>query len=133
MANLLNRKKILIEHIKYINNVVVLPRAEYKLNMVMLSKHECDKLHQPVIRIAKWKAELASTASNTIPLQKDIWGINSLWQQHTEHMISEWVIRINNPNLVGDLTRMRLRDAQLLLRSTVPIWALNNDEIKKLK
>ena len=72
MANLLNRKKISIEHIKYINNVVVLPRAEYKLNMVMLSKHECDKLHQPVIRIAKWKAELASTASNTIPLQKVI-------------------------------------------------------------
>ncbi|CAG8811048.1 38681_t:CDS:2, partial [Gigaspora margarita] len=28
---------------------------------------------------------------------------------------------------------LRLRDAQLLLRSTVPIWALNNDEIKKLK
>ena len=53
MANLLNRKKILIEHIRYINNVVVLPRAEYKLNIVIQSKEECDILHQPIIRIAK--------------------------------------------------------------------------------
>ena len=45
MANLLNRKKILIEHIKYINNMVLLPRAEYGLNLIMLSKEECDKLH----------------------------------------------------------------------------------------
>ncbi|CAG8495953.1 11998_t:CDS:2 [Gigaspora rosea] len=33
-------------------------------------------------------------------------------------MITEWMIRINNPNLVGGLARMRLKDAQLLLKST---------------
>ncbi|CAG8855380.1 6412_t:CDS:1, partial [Gigaspora margarita] len=40
---------------------------------------------------------------------------------------------INNSNLVDDLTKMRLRDTQLLLRSIVSIWALNNKKIKKLK
>ena len=47
-------------------------------------------------------------------------------------MITEWVIRINNPNLVGDLTRIRLKDAQLALRSTAPIWLIEIEEIKKL-
>ena len=99
----------------------------------MLSKEECDKLHQLLIRVAKWKAELTSTISNSVPLQNDIWKINFLWQQHTEHMFTEWIIRINNPNLVGELTRIRLKDVQLLLHSIVLVWILEKEEIQKQK
>ena len=100
-----------------------------------LSKDVCDKLHQPVIRLAKRKIGLASSTANTIIVNEDIIGIKSLWQRHIEQSITEWTIRINNKNLLGQTILGRLRQAQLDLLSTEPIWnipeeSMNSQTIK---
>ena len=106
---------------KYLNNKVLLPRLEYRALICLLDKRTCDKVHQPVLRLAKWKADIALTATNSITNYKELLGIKSLWQRHTEQMLAEWVIRINDTGVLGQSTRLRLKKAQQKICSPKPI------------
>ena len=54
-------------------------------------------------------------------VHEDLLGVRSFWQKHTEHMISEWLIRINDSNLLGQTCHLKLREAQLELCDPDPI------------
>jgi len=86
-----------------------------------LNKDTCDNLHQLIIRLAKRKIGIASLAANILMINEDLIGIKVLWQKHIEQSITEWTIRINDKNLLGQTTRGRLRQAQIDLLSTEPI------------
>ena len=88
-VQVIKSKKISIEQIKYLNNKVLLPRLEYRSMIYLWSKQICDRIHQPMLRIAKWKSNLISTCSNALIIHEDILGIRSFWQRHSEQMISE--------------------------------------------
>jgi hypothetical protein len=128
-VQILKSKKISVEQIKYLNNRVLLPRLEYKSMIYLWSKQVCDRIHQPMIRLAKWKSDLASTCSNALIVHEDLLGVRSFWQRHTEHMISEWLIRINDSNLLGQTCHLRLREAQLEICDPDPIWEINVDKL----
>jgi hypothetical protein len=93
------------------------------------TKKICDQIHQPMLHLAKWKSDLVSTCANASIIHEDLLGIRSFWQRHTEQMMSEWMIRINDPNLLGQTVLLRLREAQMDLCEPKPIW---NIDIKKI-
>ena len=93
--------------------MVLLPRIEYKAMVELLPKNVCDKLHQAMIKLAKQKAQLTSTAPNCIVASTDFIGIKPLWDRHTEHNITEWLIRINDIGLLAKTTMLKMKKAIL--------------------
>ena len=132
LANLIKKKEISIEQAKYINNKILLPRLDYKLSTCLLSKKECSEIQSPILQVVKWKAETERTASNALFFHPVFLGLKSLWQRHIESIITEWVIRINSPNIAGDLAKLRLKEAQLSLLATEPIWLLDESTINSI-
>src|SRR5260363_70527 len=53
LAHLIKTKEISIDQARYINNKVLLPRLEYKLNLTLLNKQECDKIQNPMLQVVK--------------------------------------------------------------------------------
>ena len=94
-----------------------------------LNKNTYDNLHQLIIRLAKRKIGIASSAANILMINEDLIGIKALWQKHIEQSITEWTIRINDENLLGQTTRGRLRQAQIDLLSTEPIWDISEENL----
>ena len=64
LTSILRYKKLSASQIIYINNMVLLPKLEYLLANVCLKKKSCDAIHQPMLRLMKWKLELPSTCAN---------------------------------------------------------------------
>src|SRR5260363_364187 len=71
-TSLVKNKQISIGQMKYLNNKVMLPQLEYRALICLLDKRACDKIHQPVLRFAKWKAGIASTMANSITNHKEL-------------------------------------------------------------
>ena len=73
--------------------------------------------------------------ANSITSYKELLDIKSFWQRHTEHMLAEWIIRINDPGILGQSTLLRIKKAQQDLCSPKPIWFLDSDllEISKFR
>ena len=59
-------KKITLSQLVYINNIVIIPKLCYLLQVLKLSKHAIDSIHQPFIKLVKNKIGLVSTASNSL-------------------------------------------------------------------
>ena len=85
-------KKLSVNQIAYINNIVLLLRLEYILSNTLIDKNRYDTIHQLFIRVLKQKAELLITCANATILHKEIFGVMSLWQKHIKHHISELFI-----------------------------------------
>src|SRR5260364_231701 len=61
-----------------INNKVLLPRAEYRLQTTFLSRKKCEKLQRPFLRILKQKSGLALNTPNSILSHRNIVGVQFL-------------------------------------------------------
>lgn len=129
--HIIKNKWISIGQIKYLNNKVLLPRLEYRLTTTFVEKGECDRIYSPMIALIKKKLEMAYTTANSIPIHEDMVGIRTLWQRYIEHSITEWVIRINSTGMVGESSLLRIKQAQLDMRSTESIWKLDIGALKK--
>ena len=60
-ANTIRRKIVSASQVLYINNTCLLPKLEYILQNVFLSREEYGKIQQPYISVAKNKMGLART------------------------------------------------------------------------
>jgi len=92
ITSILKMKRLSVNQIVYINNIVLLPKLEYILANIIIDKKRCDSIHQPFIRLLKQKAELLIICVNVIILYKEIFRVMSLWQKHAEYYISELFI-----------------------------------------
>ena len=92
ITSTLKIKKLSVNQIAYINNIVLLPRLEYILSNTLIDKNRYDAIHQLFIRVLKQKAKLPIIYENAIILYKEIFGVMSLWQKHIEYHISELFI-----------------------------------------
>ncbi len=106
-------KKASVSQLVYLNNSVLLPSIEYRLQTSFLSKNTCKRIQRPIWTLIKNKLGLAKSAPNSMCIHRRILDIRTIWQNQLAHHITELTIRINKEDEVGITTRARIREAQL--------------------
>ena len=66
MCNIIKRKPITDKQLLYLYNMVIIPRIEYRTQLTILSKRDCDSIIAPFRQLYKNKIRLSSTAPNAI-------------------------------------------------------------------
>src|SRR5207237_2634062 len=94
-ANMIKKKIVTMSQVLYINNVCLMPKLEYILQSIILTKDECEKIQQPYTMIAKNKIGLARTISNHIMLHSGIISIRMLWNALKTKQTLSLINRLN--------------------------------------
>ena len=129
----LRRKKASLAHMVYINNMVLLPRIEFRAQLKILSKQCCDQLQSPILKLIKNKARMPSTTPNALVMHKKIVGLQSIWQRQVAHHFTELLVRLNNEQEIGIATWLRLKKAQIDLRSYKCVLEIEENTLNNLK
>jgi hypothetical protein len=66
------------KQLRYLNNMVLIPRLEYRSKLIVLSKNECEVLFRPLRMILKKKPRLRRDFPNAILHNKLAYGFNDL-------------------------------------------------------
>src|SRR5260363_415097 len=117
----------------YINNRVLLPRIEYRAQHLFLAKSVCDRLQSPMMQIIKNKASMPITIANQVLAHKHIAGVRTIWQNQLAHHITELNARMNSNDDVGEITWLRLCQAQLDCKSIFCITQKDTSRPEKTK
>ena len=82
-------KRVSTSQLVYINNNVLLPSVEYRLQTVFLTKSTCDKLQRPIWILIKNKLGLASTTANSICSHIRFLGLRLIQQNQLAYYFTE--------------------------------------------
>jgi hypothetical protein len=66
LTDTMSRKWITDKHMLYIYNRLIIPRIEYRSQLIVLTKQECASIISPFRKLFKQKLRFASTMPNAI-------------------------------------------------------------------
>ena len=104
-------KKIIDDQIWYIYNVVLILRCEYKMMITILSKGDINTLTTKIWRLMRNKIGISNTA-NIILTHQEFYNLIDLYYRQGESQIVNLVKRLNNKNLIGKITEIRIKQLQ---------------------
>ena len=125
----LDTKKITDKQTCYIINNVIIPILEYRIHNIVIPRNICNSLLSKYLSVAKHKAHLARSTPTSTLLNHNIYGIKNIWDIQLQHHIPNLLLRLNNPNLLGKSTHIRLQQLQNNLWSTTNILQHPNPRI----
>ena len=102
----LRKKKASLAQMIYINNRVLIPRLEYRMQLCLLPRSTCVGIQGPMLKLIKNKADLPFTTPNATFAHKNIVGATMLWQNQLTHHFTELLTRLNNKDEMGKATWM---------------------------
>src|ERR1043165_8433187 len=121
LTNIASTKKITDKQIVYIINTVIIPTLEYRLHNIILPHSICNSILSKYLTVIKHKSHLACTIPNSTMLNPYLYNIYNIWDIQLQHHISNYLQRINNSELLGITTRIRLQQLQNNLWSSINI------------
>ena len=104
--NVMKYKKIIDDQIRYIYNVVLIPRCEYKMMITILSKGDINTLTTKIRRLMRNKIGISNTAPNIILTHREFYNLIDLYYRQGESQIVNLLKRLNNKNLIGKITEI---------------------------
>ena len=111
-CNIMKRKFLTDLQLQYIFNRVLAPQIEYQTQLTIFNEFQCAQLFAPLRKLFKHKIGLASTAPNYITDCHSIYNVSNLSDLQLLSHVSKLHKQLNNDNLLGDVTRIRLRNLQ---------------------
>src|SRR5438128_12553535 len=96
----------------YIYNKVLIPQLEYKIQMTILTKDNCDAISSIFIQLFKAKLNLARSTPNAILLNRWIYNYRDLYGVQLQAKLSNFLIALNHQSLLGKVTNIRLLQIQ---------------------
>ncbi len=115
MCNTLKYKKVTDKQLLYVFNAVVIPRLEYRSQLVFLSEDLCSTLMAPFRKLFKHKLNLNQCIPNAILSTNLLYNFRSLYEVKVHSMFTNLVCLLNDPNLAGLTTKIRIRQLQTQL------------------
>ena len=110
--NTIKYKWITDKQMLYLWNMVIIPRLEYRSQLTVFTKDEAANITSPFKRFFKRKLNLAATAPNAILSNNLIYQYRDLYEVQLQSKITNFFIQINDQNLMGQLTNLRLLTIQ---------------------
>src|SRR6266542_237870 len=115
VCNTLKYKKVTDKQLLYVFNAVVIPRLEYRSQLVFLSEDLCSTLMAPFRKLFKHKLNLNQCIPNAILSTNLLYNFRSLYEVKVHSMFINLVCLLNDPNLAGLTTKIRIRQLQTQL------------------
>src|SRR6266498_1696752 len=112
VCNTLKYKKVTDKQLLYVFNAVVIPRLEYRSQLVFLSEDIYSTLIAPFRKLFKHKLNLNQCIPNAILSTNLLYNFRSLYEVKVHSMFTNLVCLLNDPNLAGLTTKIRIRQLQ---------------------
>ena len=126
---MLNKKKLTPEQIVYIINAVLIPRIEYKTNILILTENEVNNLFSKIRRLVRNKIGIANTSPNAFLYRKNMFKLVNFLERQEIKQIELLNYKIVDNNLLGITTKIRLKQLQFnewLHDNPLEIWNYND-------
>ena len=121
LSNIIETKQITDKQASYIINNVLTPIFEYRIHNIVIPHSVCNKILSNYLTIAKHKSKLPRSIPNSTMLNHNIYGIKNVWDIQLQHHISNLMLRLNDSDLLGTSTQIRLQQLQNNLWSSTNI------------
>ncbi len=97
----------------YVFNAIVIPRLEYCSQLIFLSEDLCSHLMVLFRKLFKHKLNLNQCIPNAILSTNLIYNFRSLYEVKVHSMFTNLVCLLNDPNLAGLITKIKIRQLQI--------------------
>jgi len=129
LINIARTKKITDTQARYIINTVIIPTMEYRIQNIVINRSACNKILSHHIGLVKHKAKLSRTIPTSTLLHPQLYNIKNIWDIQLQHHISNFIKRLNDNNLLGTTTHIRIQQIQNNLWSSTSIFSHPNPTI----
>ena len=117
-----------ISQLVYVNNIYLIPKLCYILQVSNLSKIALQKIQQPYLQLIKNKIGMARTAGNYIISHRGMMGCKLLEQELCIKQISSLQNRLNNDGTVLKLAHIRIKQGLLNAGLVAMEWKSKKDK-----
>ena len=111
-CTILQHKIVTDQQLLYIYNMVIIPRIEFRSQLVFLSKEQCNTLQAPFRILFKHKLKMAKNIPNAILTNSFIYNFRDLYQVQMQSKFTNFLVQINDNSIVGLSTNIRLLKLQ---------------------
>ncbi|GES99798.1 hypothetical protein GLOIN_2v1814043 [Rhizophagus clarus] len=133
-TSMIKKKDVTDKIIRYIFNSLIIPRIEYRSQVQVLTKDECNSFKALYMKTIKNKLGFAATAPNIIITNSFFYGLIDLYQRQLEEKVTSFMIQINNPGLLGTITNLQLNNIQHALSlPRSPLFGLTTDDFTQYR
>ena len=129
LINIARTKKITDTQARYIINNVIIPTIEYRIQNIVINRSACNKILSHHIGLVKHKAKLSRTIPTSTLLHPQLYNIKNIWDIQLQHHISNFIKCLNDNNLLGTTTHIRIQQIQNNLWSSTSIFLHPNPTI----
>ncbi|CAB4439657.1 unnamed protein product [Rhizophagus irregularis] len=111
-CNIFNWKRLNEKQIIAVWNIVIVPRIEYQLAAIVLTKNECNNLMTRLNGIIKKRAGLAKSTPNFILFEKDLLGLKHIYDLQMEMLYKNLLYQANGNEKLKRLFLIKISQEQ---------------------